>query len=495
LGTTSLIAAVAVAVASVAGFVAVVARSALLRVLAQMPAVAVAGVTAMLNPDLDDEAKELAVRHAGLQLLGVAWRATWRLFLALVLAAIPMLVADRVGLVGFDASLSVLMRIDFIVILSILGALLAWALRRRSLPESPPISSITDTSSYGAGDRLIHAVAFSGPGLQKRLARFDDWLFASAVADIPDNPPIFITSLARGGTTALLNAMHDLPLVASHRYCDMPFISAPMLWSRVAGRHRRVAERERAHGDGLRISLQSPEAFDEILWMLHWPEKYSKTQIALWQQNDFKVEAQSCFRAHFRKIVQLRHPDNAAAVRYLSKNNANIARLDLLPALFPGCQILLALREPSAHAASLHRQHLNFTRLHATDEFAQRYMRDIAHLEFGALHRPLAFDLDLVARYDPGQPSYWLAYWIAAFEHIRLHLSKVLIVSQEHLRSAPQNTMGALLDSLGITQGISRDFNRSFLAKPDAPMRHLFEPDLLRRAGETYEQLVAVAVK
>ncbi|NEX17463.1 MAG: hypothetical protein C1943_12760 [Halochromatium sp.] len=488
-------AAVAVAVASMACFLVVLKLTAVHRVLAMIPSTAVAGVTAMLNTELDDDAKEHAVQQAGLRLLILAWQISWRIALALGSVGIPILTADLLDLVQSEISLSILMRFDVIVIFSILGILLALALKQLASAPGDQSDKISDSNAYGAGGRLVHALAFSGPSTQQQLARFDNWLFADTIADIPDNPPIFITSLARGGTTALLNAMHDLPLISTHRYCDMPFMSAPMLWSQLARRSRVVAERERAHGDGIRINLQSPEGFDEIFWRLYWPEKYRKTALLLWQRSDFKAEAQHFFRMHFRKIAKLRHPITASAVRYLSKNNANIARLDLLPTLFPGCQLIIALREPSAHSASLHRQHLNFIHLHNKDAFAMRYMKDIGHLEFGALHRPIAFDPDVLAGYDPTQPNYWLVYWITAFEHIRKHISKLLILSQDSLRSAPQNTMDILLERLNIGHVPTHDFRRYFHCKPDAPMSDLFDADLLRRARDTYEHLLAFAVR
>lgn len=445
------------------------------------------GVTVMFDSSLDDDAKERAVRAAGLSLLTGAWKVGWRFALALACVALPILLADFLGLVPRAESFGVLMRIDFIVIISVLALLVAWWLRRGS--SSAP-EKITDSSAYGAGEQVIHALAFSGPGNLKRLARLDDRLFAPTIAAVPETPPVFITSLARGGTTAILNAMYGLPQIATHQYCDMPFISAPLLWSKMAGGRRSVTERERAHGDGMKISLQSPEAFDEVFWRLHWPEKYDDRQIGLWHLQDQKPEAQAFFSRHFRKIISLRHPEGPAeGVRYLSKNNANIARLDLLPAFFPDCKIVIALREPAAHAASLHRQHQNFGKLHAEDAFVTRYMRDIGHLEFGVLHRPIAFDLDRLAVFRPEEPDYWLAYWISAFENVCRHAEDVLIVTQLDLREAPDDTMQALMARLQLTAGRDHNFEAFFRRSADTQPSSLFDPQLLQQAQQLYDQL------
>jgi hypothetical protein len=108
-------------------------------------------------------------------------------------------------------------------------------------------------------------LAFSSPTLLKLGAKIDDAIFKLLNPESENQAPIFITSLARGGTTALLNAFSDLPFITTHTYRDMPFITAPYLWNRVSKSFRRKVKRaERAHGDGLEIDLDSPEAFDEV---------------------------------------------------------------------------------------------------------------------------------------------------------------------------------------------------------------------------------------
>ena len=149
--------------------------------------------------------------------------------------------------------------------------------------------------------------------------------------------------------------------------------------------------KERAHGDGIEVGYDSPEAFEEILWGAFWPEKFFETGIGLWSSADRNTDAEEFFQKHFAKFVALRCQDGVGGGRYISKNNANIARLDAIPAMFPDASIVVPIRSPVAHAASLLRQHQNFLAQHKTDPFAKRYMQDIGHLEFGDLHRPIQF--------------------------------------------------------------------------------------------------------
>ena len=77
---------------------------------------------------------------------------------------------------------------------------------------------------------------------------------------------IFITGLARAGTTILLNALYKSNIFASLSYADMPFVLAPNLWSKISFIKKDLDLKERAHGDGIKVSKESPEAFEEVFW-------------------------------------------------------------------------------------------------------------------------------------------------------------------------------------------------------------------------------------
>lgn len=288
--------------------------------------------------------------------------------------------------------------------------------------------------NYSFLDRLIHRIAFAAPPVQLAAADAESALFRAVFNDVDASRPIFIASLPRAGTTLLLEALHSFPSLAAHTYRDMPFVMAPVLWSRVAGPFRKQADsRERAHGDGMQIGYDSPEAFDEVLWRTFWPEKYGSDRIALWQATDGKTEASIFFARHMKKIIALRRPERSHDGRYVSKNNANIARLDLIPRMFPGASVVVPFRDPIEHAISMLRQHRSFTRMHAEQPFVRRYMADIGHYEFGALHRPIAFPGldDSIGRREPLDVNYWIAYWIAAFDYVLARRERIILVSYE----------------------------------------------------------------
>ena len=482
-----------VASAAVLGFALVLARSRLGDVVQRIVRAALDGVTAVLDPDLDDLEKERAARRAGVRLLRGAFGLAWRFCLALGAAGLVVLGADASGVELAERVLDMMVGLDFIAGVSVAAAVVWWALvkagvvGRRRRAEEP---------AYAEADQLMHRLAFANRRMVRALARLDNRIFRRSIQRVSVAPPVFIVSLPRGGTTALLNALHRLPGVATHEYRDMPFVTAPLLWSRLGGdRSKRVEKRERAHGDGLEIDLDSPEAFDEVLWRAHWPHKYAAGRIRTFDEGDLDDDATEDFTRHHAKVALVRHGRGADACRYVSKNNANIGRLRVLDRMFPGCSIVVALRRPAAHAASLHRQHERFLRLHAEDPFVRDYMRDIGHLEFGELHQPIDFAglADLVGAREPSEPDYWLAYWIAAFEEVARHQGEVIVVQQDDLRARPQVTMERVCSSLRIDTA-GTDFTSEFRPGADPSPEDLFSPELLARADAVYERVAAKAM-
>jgi hypothetical protein len=481
-----------VASAAVLGFALVLAGSRLGVVVQRIVRAALDGVTAVLDPDLDDLGKERAARRAGGRLFSGAFGLAWRFGLAVGAAALVVLGADASGVERAERVLDMMVGLDFIAGISVAAAVVWWALVKAGVVGRRP----AEEPAYAEADQLMHRLAFANRRTVRAAARLDNRIFRRSIQRVPVAPPVFIVSLPRGGTTALLNALHRLPGVATHEYRDMPFVTAPLLWSRIGGGHsKRVQKRERAHGDGMEIGLDSPEAFDEVLWRAHWPQKYAAGRIGTFDEGDLDDDATDVLAKHHAKLALVRHGRSADACRYVSKNNANIGRLRVLDRMFPGCSIVVALRRPAAHAASLHRQHERFLRLHAEDPFVRDYMRDIGHLEFGELHQPIDFaDLaDLVGAREPSEPDYWLAYWIAAFEEVARHQGEVVVVQQDDLRARPQATMERVCSSLSLDNA-GTDFTSEFRPGPDPMPEDMFSPDLLARADALYKRVATKAM-
>ena len=124
------------------------------------------------------------------------------------------------------------------------------------------------SANYTALDRAIHRFAFCSPIVQKVLADVESDLFKASYADIRSQDEVFITGLPRAGTTLMLELLNETNEFRSFTYREMPFILAPLLWNKLSRSFRKAATtQDRAHGDGLEISVDSAVAFDEVVWL------------------------------------------------------------------------------------------------------------------------------------------------------------------------------------------------------------------------------------
>lgn len=483
-----MIAAVTVSLLAAAGFAFALGRVRLVPVARGAMQATTTGLGALTNSDLDDDAKEIAVRRAGFRLIGSAFGLFWRIGLALLAASAPIFVADITGIAARDAVFAMMLRWDFLLIVTAFAIVLYEILRRLRVHRDTAEQAETEGANrYSGTDQIVHMLAFSSPVVLRAASALEDRLVRRMPRD-PETRPVFVTSLARGGTTAVLNALNDAPEIAAHTYRDMPFVTAPALWDRVAGGKKRGVERhQRAHGDGLEIDLDTPEAFEEVIWKMFWPEKFQGNTIALWTGQDHKPDAERFLARQMAKVVHVRQGD-APRSRYCSKNNGNIARIPFLLETFPDCQIVVPVRRPECHAASLLRQHENFLELQTKDDFIRRYMADIGHFEFGRIHKPIEFDGFDPDRFDAATGDYWLHYWTQAFREVLKHRDRCRIVFQDDLRAKPAATMLDLCKELHVTAD-AIPFKDHFRTSPDRASKDLFSKAQLAEAMDVYATL------
>jgi len=348
-------------------------------------------------------------------------------------------------------------------------------------------------SGYSSIDRFVHRLALGNLAMQKLLADMENHFHAALLRQIPVERPVFITSLPRAGTTLLLDVLFGTGGFASQTYRDMPFVLCPLLWHAVSCGFQRNAEaRERAHGDGRMVGYDSAEAFEEVLWKAYWPQKYAPGHVLTWSAADRDVEFEEAFANHMRKVIAARAGGAGGNLRYLSKNNANVARLPLLAEVFPDCTILIPFRNPVDQAGSLAAQHANFLAKHAQDRFTKTYMEWIGHHQFGPALRPIAFPDTSVG--SSIEPDFWLSYWDRAFRHIlRNFPPQAVLIDYDELCENPDEGLRRITDALGIPDSVLRGQAPHFRRAN----RHAATADLRFRADiqDTYSALRRKAVE
>jgi len=350
-------------------------------------------------------------------------------------------------------------------------------------------------NSYSGLDRLLHRLSFSTTAVQIDLAELEERLFAKQVADVAASSPVFITALPRAGTTLLLELCAELDEFATHCYRDMPFVLLPLFWQRFSGGFRKSDKpRERAHGDGMLVSVDSPEAFEEIIWHAMWPAHYQDDRIVPWGVEP-QPEFLAYFRNHLRKISAVRRSGQSKTPRYISKNNANICRIDWLSEAFPDARFVIPFRDFAQHAASLLRQHKNFLTIHADDPFARQYMAGICHFDFGANLKPIDFGswLDGARHRDPASIGFWVEYWAAAYgDLLRRERANLIFLSYDRFCTEPERGLTMLGDFLEIEER-DRMAGQAANIRPGRPHEvdlSAVDPAVRQEAAAVQEQLL-----
>jgi len=224
---------------------------------------------------------------------------------------------------------------------------------------------------------------------------FEKSFFYNDNCNTKDNH-VFIVGMARSGTTILLNAIYRSGMFASYTYQDMPFVLAPNLWSKINKNRPSIDKIERAHGDGIRIDTDSPEAFEEVFWLT------------------FKDKHEYLFD-EFDKLIQMLC-QKYDKTRYLSKNNQNIRRLGEIIKYFPSSKVIIPFREPLQHSYSLFNQHIKFNKIQKDNSFIKSYMSWIGHSEFGLDYSP--FVNKKILYEDHNDINHWLEQWLLSYEYL-----------------------------------------------------------------------------
>ena len=278
------------------------------------------------------------------------------------------------------------------------------------------------SQNYSGIQKFLHDFILSKKIINKALFEIEKIIYLKN-KDIINESHIFITGLPRSGTTSILNFIYSSRDYASLTYKNMPFVLSPNL-SKLFNK-KNVSKRERLHGDGINFDMDSPEALDEIFF--NNEEEFLKNELV-----------------NYVKLILLSENKN----KYLSKNNLNFKRIDLIKNIFPNSIFLIPIRDPLHHANSLLQQHLNFIQLQKKNDFVRRYMNYLKHHEFGLNHKPwnnpINFD-------DLNSTNYWLEQWCFFYQNIltkyQSHSNCYFIIYEELTN---QNYTKVLLEKINL---------------------------------------------
>ena len=198
--------------------------------------------------------------------------------------------------------------------------------------------------------------------------------------------PVFIAGLTRSGSTILLELFAQFAETCTHQYRDFPPVFTPFWWNWLVDRSLRqeVLPTERAHANRIQVTPESPEAFEEPIWMAFFPGLHDPAASNILDGKQRYPAFERFYDDHIRKLLMVRK-----ASRYVSKGNYNISRLQYLQSIYPDARFVIPIRGPSAHVASLMKQHSLYRKASDNNTHARNHLRWAGHFEFGLDRSPI----------------------------------------------------------------------------------------------------------
>jgi hypothetical protein len=450
----------------------------------------------------DERAQEKLVISAGLNLLG----------LVLYLWALLALFFMALSFIPDMAQIQ-----DSIYLLFTSGIFIAYAWLRTTWLEQrkqPPNSVNPPKVRYTRIARWLHWMALEIDLVRSASFELEKTIFLKKAARdsrITDQP-VYVIGLARSGTTVTLGILEKAGPFHSPTYRNMPFVLCPNFWQGLT-KHSRLDAKlaARAHGDGIAIGFDSPESFEEVFWRTacETQDGPALAYAAISQDDlaDFAAYRQLSLRAALQDSTGL--PQNLRALhtpqvsptpqslRYLSKNNNNVMRFQLLSNQ-AGAHVVLIIRDPLATAWSLYRQHQLFVQIQVEVSFARAYMRWLGHHEFGQGHKPLAIGSALLQGLDPTHPDYWLAYWLGTYQDLWQTWktlppeqgNRILWLSHERMCQAPALELKRLFGFVNIDEPTA-PFISMLRPVETLDLTDHFEHSLAQRARNLHRDILA----
>jgi len=301
--------------------------------------------------------------------------------------------------------------------------------------------------------RFFSAWVSQSPKFWRRLGNLETWLLSDILEPVTVQKPIYVSGLARSGSTLLLELLSRHPETTTHRYRDFPLLFTPYWWNRFLSLVPQEVEeaKERAHEDRLFVTSESPEAMEEVLWMAFFSELHNSAHNNVVTNGAQNKLFDRFYTDHIRKLLAVR-----GGSRYLSKGNYNATRIEYLATLFPDSVFVIPVRNPVTHVESLMRQHEKFKALHEQDHRLALHMQRVGHFEFGAIRRLVntgdsARVQEIEHLWKTGEDARaWAKYWASIYSYIagviqsRSLQDRCLVVRYEDLCAAPVESLGIL---------------------------------------------------
>ncbi|HKJ17980.1 MAG TPA: sulfotransferase [Xanthomonadales bacterium] len=319
----------------------------------------------------------------------------------------------------------------------------------------------------------------STSGFWRWMGDLETKAVADEIESVTVESPVYVTSLARAGTTIVTEMLESHPALTCHHYSDFPNPWTPFWRNYLLQKSRREppVPSVRAHRDRIMVSQDSPEAVEEVLWMAFFENLHDPSRINVLDENDGHKRFDKFYTDHIRKLLAVRK-----AKRYLAKGNYNISRLAYLQRLFSNARFLVPIRQPEHHIASLIKQHTLFSRASKLDPRVGKQLGMSGHFEFGPDRRQVNFgdqeaNTAIESAWQKGnEVEGWARYWAATYQFLCTQLEshqelsdQCLLFRYEDLCAQSEAVIDQILDHCDLDKASFSDSRKHFSSRLTLP--------------------------
>lgn len=333
----------------------------------------------------------------------------------------------------------------------------------------------------------------------RRLADLESAAVRQETESLTIDRPVYVSSLPRSGTTILTEMLERHPDLTSHRYSDFPNVWTPY-WRNYLlrrSRFRAPESKERAHGDRIEVSNDSPESVEEVLWMHFFPSLHDPAVDNVLDGRLRNDDFDRFYTQHILKLLAVRR-----AVRYLSKANYALSRIRYVLELFPDAKFLIPVRNPVQQIASLARQHARFSGASRADPRIPVQLALSGHFEFGPQRTPVNYGdrqetQAILGCWAQGREAEgWARYWAASYRHLLDQLegfpelrAACLLFRYEDLCAHPAASIDAVLAFCDLPASGFESVRADYIDRLSLPdyYRVEFSPEELRQIARHCE--------
>ena len=325
--------------------------------------------------------------------------------------------------------------------------------------QTTAVPSGVDAFAVSRAQDATFRCVYNFQRLWKWLGMLESEWLRDQLESKPIQTPIYISGLARSGSTKLLEIVASVPSVATHRYRDAITVFCPVWMESATSRANQDATPiERSHGDRVMVTPDSPEAIEEALWSSFFPHVHRSGRSHVLDAETENAAFEQFYCDHIQKLLHVR-----GRQRYASKGNYNVARLRYIAKLLSSSVFVVPVRDPRWHIASLRKQHHLFCAAAKVHPRSVRYLDRVGHYEFGVHRHAIDFGdgvaSEVESLWNAGEEVRgWARYWNSVYKWLRQQCladpqlrQRVLFVRYEDLCVETSDTLTKLFSHCDLS--------------------------------------------